>query len=368
MQSWDRLLHYEQLTASYRSAPSLSNYFFTDTFYRNPVTAYGDTVSMISISATNTPGPMNSKGSAARVIQPKGGTKREFSLFHYFTELPIDPQALLSLRQMESPELQDMGRDVIQLQLDESAIKHKVAKEVILSHAMVYNRVNLDADGNILLPTVNATSGVITDNSSTQVSADFGVDDDHRGNLGGIIGAQWSTDSTSIMDHLAAIDRQAGIDGVPKPMDIYVNGLHREDLRSNTEFNDWAKYNTQFPNQVLQNFSEGLVQVFGKRWHFIDGTYVDSSGTTRDIMPQNYALMVPDIGPWLRPLKGRTLVPNDDGVASPSTPLQNFAPVEGEYAYAYSQHNPVRTSVYTGDVFGLGFANPNCVWVPKVFS
>ena len=59
MQSWDRLLHYEPLTASYRSAPSLLNYFFTDKFYKNPVTIYGDTVSMISIAATNTPGPVN---------------------------------------------------------------------------------------------------------------------------------------------------------------------------------------------------------------------------------------------------------------------------------------------------------------------
>lgn len=368
MKTWEELLNYQQLTTSYRAVPSLQNMFFTNTFYRSPRPIFGDTVEMIEISATNSPGPMNTKGSAARMIQPKGGSKRTFSLFDYFTELPIDPLALMHLRQTESAELQNMGQEVIDIQLEESATKQRLAKEVILSMIMVYNRVNIDANGNILIPTVNATSGAITDASGTLISADFGVPDDHRGNLGGIIGAQWSTDGTSIMDHLEAIRRQAGIDGAPDIADIYVNAVHKEDLRSNTEFNDWAKYNTAFPNQVLTNFDSDMITVFGKRWHFISGTWVDSTGTTRDIMPQNYALMVPDYGPWIRPFTGRRLVPNGQGICSPATPMEDFTAVEGEYAYAYSNHNPVRVSVFTGDTYGIGFANPNAIWVGKVFS
>lgn len=370
MKSWEELLGYKQLTASYRAVPALQNYYFTNTFYRNPQTVFGDTVKMIEISATNSPGPLNSKGSAARVIPPKGGAYRTFSIFDYFTELPIDPLALNQLTAMDSPELQQMGQDVLNLQLEESATKQRLAKEVILSMIMVYNRVNLDAEGNILLPTVNATTGAITDNASAQVSADFGVPDDHRGNLGGIIAAQWSTASTSIMDHLESIRRQAGIDGAPDITDIYVNAVHKADLRANTEFNDWAKYANVagYGDKVLGNFADDMLTVFNKRWHFISGTWVDSTGTTRDIMPQNYALMVPDFGPWIRPLRGRRLVPNDVGIASAATPLSAFTNVEGEYSYAFVNHNPVRTSLFTGDTYGMGFANPNAIWVGKVFS
>lgn len=370
MKSWEELLSYQQLTAAYRSMPSLAELFFTNTFYKNPKPIYGDTIRMIEISATNTPGPMNTKGASAKVIQPKGGGQRFFSLFDYFTELPIDPLSLMQLSAFESPELQASGQDVLDIQLEESATKQRLAKEVILSMIMTYNRVNIGVDGSILVPSVHATTGAITDNASTMISADFGVADTHRGNLDGIIAAQWSTAGTSIMDQLETLDRAAGIAGVPKVMDIYVNSLHKADLRANTEFNDWAKYTNvaNYAGQVLTNFDSDQLQVFGKRFHFISGTWVDSTGTTRDIMPQNLALMVPDMGPWLRAFTGRRLVPNAQGIASAATPMSDFTAIEGEYGYAYTNHNPVRTSVFAGDTYGLGFANPNAVWVGKVFS
>jgi hypothetical protein len=370
MKSWESLLSYTELTGSYRSVPSLQNYFFTQSFYKSPRPVYGDTVEMIEISATNSPGPMNTKGGSARMIQPKGGGKRVFSLFNYFTEMTIDPNALMFLRSFDNPQLQSKGQEVVDLQLEESATRQRLAKEVILSSIMCFNRVNIKANGDILIPSVHATTGAITDHADAQISADFGVPDDHRGNLGGIIGAQWSTASTSIMDHLENVRRQAAIDGAPDIADIYVNAIHKADLRANTEFNDWAKYtNTAgYSQQVLSNFDSDMLTVFGKRFHFIAGTWVDASGTTRDIMPENLALMLPDQGPWLRAFTGYTNVPKDVGIASAASPLEDFEPKPGEYAYAFTNHNPVRTSIFAGDTYGLGFANPNAIWVAKVFT
>lgn len=375
MKTWETILSYDELTEMYKSLPSLSELFFTNTFYRSPREITGDTVSMINVSATNAPGQMNTRGAAARMVQPKGGGKREFSIFHKFDELPIDITALTHLRQMDNPMLQEMGKDVLDIQLEHLATQNRLTKEVILASIMVYNRVNIDVNGNILTPSVHATTGVITDASGAVISADFGIPDDHRGNLGGIIGAQWSTASTSIMDQLENLDRQAGIDGAPKVTDIYVNSLHKSDLRANTEFNDWAKYtNVQnYSAQVLSNFQDDTLVVFGRRFHFISGTWEDTWSTpgttiTRDIMPQNLALMVPDLGPWLRAFTGKVLVPRGQGLCSAATPLEDFELRPGEYAYGYSNHNPVRVSVFGGDSFGLGFANPNAIWVGKVFT
>jgi hypothetical protein len=375
MKQWETILGYEEMTAMYRSLPSLENTPFTTTFYRNPRELYGDTVDMINVSATNAPGPMNSRGAAARMIQPKGGSKQSFSIFHKFDELPLDIQALTHLRQMDNPMLQEMGKDVIDLQLELLATQNRLAKEVILASIMVYHRVNIDINGNIRTPSVNATSGAITDASGTVISADFGIPDSHRGNLGGIIAAQWSTAGTSIMDQLETLDRQAGVEGAPRVTDIYVNSLHKADLRANTEFNDWAKYtNVQnYSAQVLSNFQDDTLTVFGKRFHFISGTWEDTWTTpgttiTRDIMPQNYALMVPDFGAWIRPLTGKVYVPTGQGLCSAATPLEDFELRPGEYSYGYSNHNPVRVSVFGGDSFGLGFANNRAVWVGKVFS
>lgn len=370
MKTWETILGYEEMTGMYRSLPSLPNLFFTNQFYRNPKPIWGDTASMITISATNTPGQMNTRGAAAKIIQPKGGGKRDFSIFHRFDEMPIEFQALMNIRQFDNPTLMQMGKDVIDLQLEELANKNRLAKEVILSCIFMFNRVNIDGSGNILFPSVHATTGAITDASGTVISADFGIADANRGNLGGIIAAQWSTAGTSIMDQLENLDRQSGINGAPKVTDIYVNSLHKADLRANTEFNDWAKYtNVQnYSAQVLSNFSDDMLVVFGKRFHFISGTFVDSAGTTRDIVPQNLALMLPDAGDWIQPLTGMVPVPTGQGLCSAATPLEDFTPKSGEYAYGYSNHNPPRVSVFGGDSFGMGFKNPNAIYVGKVFT
>lgn len=375
MKTWETILGYDELTGHYRSLPSLSNLFFTNTFYRSPKPIWGDTAKMINVSATNAPGQMNTRGAAARVIQPKGGGSREFSIFHRFDELPIDFQALMHIRQFDSPMLMQMGKDVIDLQLEELAAKNRLAKEVILASIFMFNRVNIDINGNILTPSVHATTGAITDASGTVISADFGVADDHRGNLGGIIAAQWSTAATSIMDQLENLDRQAGIDGAPRISDIYVNAIHKADLRANTEFNDWAKYTNVagYADKVLKNFDDEVLVVFGKRFHFVSGTWEDTwttpgTTTTRDILPQNYALFLPEGSDWIQALTGMVPVPTEDGLCSAASPLENFQPKSGEYSYGYSSHNPARVSVFAGDSFGIGFKNPNAIWVGKVFS
>mgnify|MGYP001191315137 CR=1 FL=1 len=375
MKTWETILSYEEMAGMYQSIPSIMNMFFTNTFYKAPRGIWGDTVSIINVSATNAPGQMNTKGAAARVIQPKGGGKRDFSIFHKFDELPLDIQALTHLRQMDSPELQEMGKDVLDIQLEHLAAQNRLTKEVILASIFMYNRVNIDSNGNILTPSVHATTGAITDASGTLISADFGVPNDHRGNLGGIISAQWSTAGTDIALQLDNLDRQAGIDGAPKPMDFIINAIHKSAFANNTQVKEWAKYNntSNLGQQVLNNFDTDTLTVFGKRFHFVSGTWEDTwttpgTTTTRDIVPQLVALAIPDVGPWLQALTGKILVPVGQGLCSAATPLEDFKAVEGEYAYGYSNHNPVRVSVFGGDSFGMGFKNPNCLWVPKLFS
>jgi hypothetical protein len=362
-----QLLDPRELIPHYVALPQILEYFFTNKFYTNTRNVDSDSVRMISISATATPGAGNVRNGKARLIKPKGASEKFFSMFRYFTEMPLEADALRALRELDSPAMQQKGRDIVEMAQEESKILASLFKEIAIAMIMTYGRVNLDASGNILVPAVDATTGTITDASGTIISADFGVPDSHRGNLGGTIAALWSVAGTNIPDQLETLDRQCAIAGVPKVTDIYINPLNKKKLRSNTQFNDWAKYNSIRADQVLQG--DGIEGLWGRNWHFVGGTWTDSAGTTRDLIPQTSGILMPAVGPWMRTFAGSELIDTSNLVQSDLlAALNSLMTVYGPFAYGETTRNPTGLSYFQGDNFGLGFADPNAIWMPTLFA
>lgn len=373
METLELLLDYRALTSMYLAVPSIQDYFFTKEFFDGlaPRDIDSDAVELISVSATTQPGPGNLRGQPARRITPKGGTKRIFQAFRYFTEMELDGDALKALREPDSFGLQEKGRQVVELQQEEQAIRHRLFKEVCLANILTTGRVEFDANGNILTPSVNSSTGAITSATGAAVAADFGVDNSHRGALTlsgtSIITALWSTAGTVISLQLDNLVRRAGTLGVPRPKHIYVNAVKKSLLRANTEFNDWAKYNSRRVDEVL--IGDGIDGLWGFNWHFVDGTWTDASGTTRDLIPQTSAIIMPEKGAWLRAHRVSELVPRDMMLAQTPTELLNqLEKVYGEFSYACLSHNPVKLLAYYGDNFALNYADPNAIWQPTVFA
>lgn len=362
-----QLLDPRELIPHYMAMPQILEYWFTKTFYTNVKNVDSDSVRMISISATATPGQGNVRNGKARIIKPKGASERFFSLFRYFTEMPLEADALRALREIDSPSMQQKGRDIVEMAQEESKILADLFKEIVFSQIMTVGRVNLDASGTILVPSVNATTGAITDAAGTVISADFGVADTHRGNLDGTIAALWSTAGTKIPDQLEALDRLCAIAGVPAVKNIYLNPLSKKHLRNNTQFNDWAKYNSVRVDQVLTG--DGIEGLWGRNWHFVNGTWTDSTGTTRDLIPSTGGILMPDIGPWLRAFSGSELIDTTNLVTNDLLgALNQLTTIYGPFAYAETTRNPAGLSYFQGDNFGLGFADPNAIWMPTLFS
>lgn len=362
-----QLLDPRELIPHYMAMPQLLDYYFTSNFYTNAKNVDSDSVRMISVSATTTPGKGNVRNGKARLIKPKGAGERFFSMFRYFTEMPLEADALRALRELDSPAMQQKGRQIVELAQEESKIQCDLFREIVLAMIMTIGRVNLDAEGTILVPSVNATTGAITDAAGTVISADFGVADTHRGNLDSTIGALWSTASTKIIDHLEAIDRKAAIAGVPKPTEIYINAISKQWLRNNTQFQDWAKYNSVRVDQVLNG--AGLEGLWGRNWHFVEGTWTDSTGTTRDLIPSTQVILAPKNGSWLRSFAGSELIDTTNLVSNDLLgALNQLTTVYGPFAYAETTRNPAGLSYFQGDNFGIGFADPNAIWMPTVFS
>jgi len=368
--SFKSLLSLSDLTALYKSTPALTRFFFTETFYGSNVqNVNSDEVEIVSIGATTRPGPGNERGGSARQLQPKGGTKRIATLFNEFNELRLPTDCMHALREPESYGFQEKGRTSLMIQVEEAALKARLHKEIVLRSILVNHRVNVNEDGEILEPTIDATTGAHTDATGTQKSADFGVADSHRGNCGSIVSAQWSTAATKIGEQLDIFQRQNARNGCPRLENVITQSLNKSALRNNTEFNDWAKYNSVRPNAILQG--EGIDGLWGMNWHFVDGTWTDKDGTTHDLVPQRCAVLLPSLTnlSWLRAFAGAELVPNSIEIAAtPEEALANMELVYGEYAYAQLQISPTRLSLFNGDNFGLGLPDLNCLWRPTVFA
>ena len=48
--------------------------------------------------------------------------------------------------------------------------------------------------------------------------------------------------------------------------------------------------------------------------------------------------------------------------------LNDLITVYGPFAYAETTRNPTGLSYFQGDNFGLGFADPNAIYMPTLFS
>ena len=369
MKSFEEFLDFRELTGTWRDQPVIHETPFTKMFWDGlpSRTVNAKEVELIVINGRTTPGPGNVAGGAARVIEMSGANKRALALFRYFTELPLQGDALKALRELESFGMQEKGREIVELALEDSRLSHALFREVVISNTYTVGRVCLDVDGNILTPTVHATTGVITNPAGTVISADFGVPNGNRGDLGGLITALWDVASTKIIDQVEAIQRNRAQNGLPRIKRIILNSVNKKHLRNNTQFGDWLKQNGLIAEQVMRG---GILEGFADlTWEFNDGAWTDAAGTSRDSVPLTSGIMIPANGGCQRNYRGTELVPSKIGIANDmKAALASLRKLTGMFAYASLKHNPVQLSMFTGDNFACGFASPDSILMPTLFS
>ena len=370
MQTFEQLLDYRVLTASYRDTPAIGDFHFSNKYFTNVRDVPTDEWELINFGPANQPLPINSRGASANTMTPQGGTKRIGNMFVGYDRTPLDVTVLQALREEESFALQQKGAATVAAVQEEFIQRARVRKEAIIASIMAYGQVGFDANGNVIIPTVDSLSGTLTAGSGAVITADFTVADGHRGNLtsaGTAISNMWSNSDAKIVDQLEQIRYNASVAGVPRPTEITVNELSKKHLRDNAQFKEWAKESNVAPDTILRG--EMIQGLWGFDWHFVGGTYTDVNGTTVDLVPQTHAIIAPPVGPWLRAVNGLTLVPTSlDTQTDVGAALAALTDVYGEYSYAKLDHNPATLYLYGGDAFGMAFANPNSVWMPNVFE
>lgn len=365
--SFQTMLDWRELTATYRQAPTLAGTPFTDNFFQGPSPTTADEVTFYVVGRVNQPAPGNTRGSNPRMMKNPAASKKQFALFHSFNELPIDANTLRFLRSTD-PSLQAIGQELIAAQLEETGRQQKLFREVALQQGMTIGRVNLDGAGNILLPSVDGTTGAITDNASAVVSADFQVPNSRRATCGSIFSGAWDTPATDMFQELANCRDQAIKDGCEVPTTVWMHKKRAPALINNTNFKVYAQYNNIRNEDVLNG--KGVDNIWGWNFRFLEGYWTDVNGVQHPVIPYTNGILTPDGGDWMRKKEGTQDVPTTLEIQSDiEAALRTLKPVVGLFSFAQIEVSPlVKLKLFTGDNFGWGFANPSAIWMPKLFS
>lgn len=370
-ESFQTMLDYRELSNTYRSAPTLQGTPFTDLFFNGPQPTSADEIEVYRVQVINKPAPGNTRGSNPRQLQSPSMDKILYTLFYSFNELEIREKCLRFLMATD-PDIQRIGKEILDEQLASAGTQQKLFREVVLQQIFNGGRVNLAANGEILVPSIAADTGVITDNASTQQSVDFGIPNSRRGNCGGFFGAAgggyWDAADTLMFQQLANVADAALKAGSMRPTTVWLNKLRAPALINNSQFKEYAVANDVRNEAVLQG--KGVDNLWGFNFKFLEGYWTDSTGVQRPIIPLRGAILTPDGSDWYRKKEGTEMIPTQVGIMSDfEAGLRSRKPVVGMFAFAQARATPLmKLSQYYGDNFGVGFPDPNVLWFPTVFS
>ena len=327
-------------------------------FGANPKSVFGDTIEVTIIPAERTPAPTNSPGHVARPLQTKGVRKRYYTPIHAFNKISIPQQAMLYLEMVDRPDVQNLGREELNRQMEYFKLRHSILREVALSKALFGGVIYRDTDGNV------------SETDQGGPTIDLGVSSSHKTTLGGIIGTAWDNAAAPILTDLDDIKLQSQVEGKPEPKHIWCNSVVKRWLRDNTEAKAYFQNAGLTPTNV-DKILQGDVfpDLGGFMWHFYDATYVDSGGTSRYLCPQTMVTITPEVGPWFRAFNGSFRIPNTEGVLSGDTAdaaASNGRVVYGDYLYLRERDDPATLMMYGGTTFLYAFSDPDAIWMPTV--
>lgn len=324
--------------------------------------AFGDTFEVKIFPATSQPAPTNRLNSPAKVLQEIGGQKRYYTPITAFNEMYLDANTLMYLEQENNPAYQEMGREELNRQIDYFKQRHTLLRMLGLSKALFGGQIFRDVDGNI------------TETSSTGPTVDLGVPATRKSQLnvlgGNIISAAWDVASTKILTQIDQIKIAAEELGVEAPTDIWLHSTAKRWLRDNDEIRAYFQNKQLDPDPILTGSM--YPNLGGLNWHFFDGSYTDSSGTTRSFFPKTMAVLTPPVtrGGWFRAMNGSTRVrtsgAGDRYAADAASITGGSEIVYGDFFYAKEVDNPDTVVIRGGTKFLYAFANPNAIWMPTV--
>ena len=356
------------LSASYAQRDKTDNNELVGFYFNDPTPTDGDEFEIVFYPALMTPVPLNTPGAEARQLAIGQGQGKKAGIIYDFSEKTLPAEILQALREPDSWQLQDRGREALNFEMSRFSRQQEITKELSIALTLAFGHFGIDAQGNIRPPTEDSNTGVLTDDASTVTPVDFGVDNSHRGNLGGLIDKLWTDPSAKIADQLDLVRNAAEAANAEVPTEIWVHNLTKRYLRNNDQFLEWAQYNQVSTTAVLSG--SVINDLWGFNWHFYGRKYRDPvTSAMVDFLPQTKAIITPpptNEG-WCQQKQGLSLIPTSINIEPDAlAALSKIEKVYGRFAYAQLTANPVQLKMYAGDKWGLYFADTNAIWTPTI--
>lgn len=136
--SMQEVLSPQFLSRAYTKTASISitNPFFDFYNAKAAENQDGDRVEMVVYADDRSTAPINFRGTPARTLDTKGANRQYFSWIHAFNEITIPLNSVQFLRMDDQPNLQNMGRQEIQRQMQLFGRRHQTLRAVTLAKAL----------------------------------------------------------------------------------------------------------------------------------------------------------------------------------------------------------------------------------------
>lgn len=313
-----------------------------------------DDVEYLMVGDVRDAAKFNKRGAPARVTDPVGLSKAHISLVHTFNEMRLGVDVLRMLRANSDNTLQRKGQEYVQLQMLAFAKRHYIQKQVFMAKAFSDGIIYISPEGEIL-----------ESSSGNAYSIDLGVDASHKDQLdigGDLISASWATASTKILDHLDDISQAAQDAGVAPPVHVWLHGNARRWFRNN----DQLKANWSAITPITEIVNSNGFELNGFKFHFYSGSYVGQDGNKHPFIPEDQAIITPELGDWFFNAIGCELIPTKIGQTGLNAVQNDLIEVFGDFAFADIVNNPPRVALFLGGNYMYAFREPNAVWMPTV--
>lgn len=311
-------------------------------------TVDSQTFSYIQLNVVKTPVPVNTHNAMAKVVNLSDVSSKQGALFNVFNQIPLDNSLLACLRDPGTYTVQRKGIGEIQRAQQEFGLRHAMLKQLIAIKIMRGDTIYLDPVGNIL-----------PSSSGANRSLTWGVPAGNLTTVGGLID-DWATTTTDIIENLDQVNVRAESLGAPPIRHVWMNSADKFIVRNNQKLQ--LNYNGIKPMDVELGASK--IELENYVFHFWNGTFTYADGTTEAFIPQGYALLTPEPGPWFGMWLGKQVLCTDEKIIglSEAQIAAGLVEVWGDYGYAQLMSNPHSLAMFLGSNFTFGLRDPNAVY------
>jgi hypothetical protein len=301
----------------------------------------GNTALYTVVKGTRRTPRINAYGSPAHQRNQQPVDTKPVKLQHTFEHVTFDLVQMQNLRQYDSYEMQQMGKDELNRQADVFRTLFDNGRLACLYSMLTQGAIYYDANSN-LLP---SSSGAIE-------TIPVGMAANNQNHLNGIISASWATSTTDIPGQLRLLKQRAlQLTGYPLKYAFYGSNVVSY-LTTNTYVKDFLSRSPLISRPFLETGE--MPELFGLTWIPVyTAFYEDWNGVNQTFWGPDTVTFTPEVTPrWYELIEGSypvptSLAPSADIFGAAGSIRQEF----GMFSYAVPSHNPPTAQLFYGDTY-----------------